>query len=313
MAVAGGAEGGVEAGGVLLRFGRFGDHGRDVAAAAEPGARGGDEAGVHVRRRHARAPQVGDQRDAGGEEARIGLGAGDLGAEFGRELAVHGGDVDAHLLEHAAAPQQAHHPAAALAGFRGTGPCRALEAARREGGVGAAGRLGLVLDRLEGGAEAVAQGLEPGAGRRGQGVVGRVGQGAVRVRSWCCSSARNGCGRGRDSAGLPGCEARTLYAAPRAGQRGDGQGGRTPFRRGGFSHRPGRRASPGDAGGAAGKQGRRIAWPKPWRSPTERPPDTAPPRTTAAVGRAPGLPEPDHRRLHGGRRGRDRRGRSSRR
>jgi len=38
-----------------------------------------------------------------GEEARVLLGARDLGAELGAEFAEHRRDVDAHLLEHAAA------------------------------------------------------------------------------------------------------------------------------------------------------------------------------------------------------------------
>ena len=38
-----------------------------------------------------------------GAEARVLLGARDLLAELRAEFAVHGRDVDAHLLEHAAA------------------------------------------------------------------------------------------------------------------------------------------------------------------------------------------------------------------
>ena len=60
------------------------------------------ETRVHVHRRHVRVLQVGDERDAGGPEPRVGFGAGNLLAEFGRELAEHGRDVHADLLEHAA-------------------------------------------------------------------------------------------------------------------------------------------------------------------------------------------------------------------
>ena len=71
-------------------------------------------------------------------------GAGDLGAELRAELAPHGGDVHAHLLEHPPA-HHAHH-AAAAARPRPGGP---LEAA---GGAVAGGQR--VLDRLERGADA---------------------------------------------------------------------------------------------------------------------------------------------------------------
>ena len=59
-----------------------------------------------------RIVQVGDQRDAGSPEARVVGGAGDVLAEFRRELAVHGRAVDADLLEHAAVHHR-HHAAAA--------------------------------------------------------------------------------------------------------------------------------------------------------------------------------------------------------
>ena len=71
---------------------------------------------------------MGDQRDAGGPEARVLLGAGHLLAELGRELAVHGRGVDADLLEDAAMHHR-HDAAAALAVV--ALPRRALEAAGR--------------------------------------------------------------------------------------------------------------------------------------------------------------------------------------
>ena len=75
---AGGAQPGVELGRVLL----IGDGRVEIGAAAEPAPGGGEEAGVHVDRRHVRIGHVRDQADAGGEEARILLGAVDGGGEF---------------------------------------------------------------------------------------------------------------------------------------------------------------------------------------------------------------------------------------
>ncbi len=94
------------------------------------------------------------------EEARVLRRAGDLAAELGAELAEHGRDVDAHLLEHAAAHQR-HGPAAAILAVRAllALPDLALEAAGR---LVAMRALQLVLDPLELGADAVAQAAEPG-------------------------------------------------------------------------------------------------------------------------------------------------------
>ena len=88
------------------------EHRRQIGAAAEPGFAGDDKARVHVHRRHVRIVRMRDQRNAGGPEARIVGGAGDLLAEFRRELAMHGRAMHADLLEHAAAHQR-HHAAAA--------------------------------------------------------------------------------------------------------------------------------------------------------------------------------------------------------
>ena len=63
------------------------EHRRQVGAAAEPGLGRDHEARVHVHRRHMRIPRMRDQRDAGGPEARIGVGARNFLAEFRRELA----------------------------------------------------------------------------------------------------------------------------------------------------------------------------------------------------------------------------------
>ena len=87
--------------------------------------------------------------------------AGDLLAELRRELAMHGRDVHADLLEH---PARHHRHLAAAARRRRYDPCAAT----------ACGRSGrrrchkvrcrrLALDRLEGRANVVAQPREPGA------------------------------------------------------------------------------------------------------------------------------------------------------
>ena len=136
-------------------------HRREVGAAAEPRLGGDDEAGVHVHRRHLGRAHVRHQRDARGMEARVLVGAGNLLAELRAELAVHGRDVDADLLEHPAAHDRHHAAAAILARLAALAlPGLALEAAGRQVAV-RAGELG--LDLLELGADAVAQGFEPGA------------------------------------------------------------------------------------------------------------------------------------------------------
>src|SRR6185312_11618020 len=137
-------------------------HRREVGAAAEPALRCGDEARVHVRGRYLGRAGMHDERDAARPEARILLRTRDLLAEFLGEGAVHGRDVDAGLLQHAAV-QDRHLAAAALGtAFLGALPRLALEATGRPAGERAARELG--LDRLEGGAQSVAQGREPGRG-----------------------------------------------------------------------------------------------------------------------------------------------------
>ena len=130
----------------------------EVGPAAEPALGRHEEARVHVDRRHVRVGHVGDKADAGGEEARVGFRAVDRLGEFGRELAEHGRGIDPDLLEHPPRHQPHDAAAAGRAGGVGAFPRRPHEAARRSG----AGAL--VLDRLEGGAELVAERLEPRLG-----------------------------------------------------------------------------------------------------------------------------------------------------
>ena len=157
MGVAGGLHGGVEGHGVrvILTTIRH-QHGRQVAAAAEPALGRGDEAGVHVNRRNARADGVADQADPRREEARIDVGAGHVLGVVSGKGAMHRRDVDADLFEQPAV-HHAHDAPAAL----GPLPSGAHEA------TGFAGEQvggGCILQRLEGGMDAVAQMFEPGAG-----------------------------------------------------------------------------------------------------------------------------------------------------
>ena len=116
--------------GVVLQAALIEQRGQ-IGAAAEPGLGRHHEARVHVHRRHMRVLQMGDQRDAGGPEPRIGFGSGNFLAEFGREFAEHGRDVDADLLEHPALHHRHHAAAAGRAGVIGAAPRRADESAGR--------------------------------------------------------------------------------------------------------------------------------------------------------------------------------------
>ena len=149
--------------GIVLRAAAV-EHRRQVGAAAEPGLGGHDEARVHVHGRHMRVVRMRDQRNARGPEARVVVGAGNFLAEFRRELAVHGRDVHADLLEHAAVHHRHHAAAAGRAGVVGALPRRAHEAAGRAIGERRARRQ-RVLERLERRADVVAQPLEPGRAR----------------------------------------------------------------------------------------------------------------------------------------------------
>src|SRR5581483_8378025 len=93
-----------------------------------------------------------DERDAARPEPAVLGRAGDLAAEFGRELAMDARDVDPDLFEDAALHDR--HRAAAAARPQ---PLAPLEPPRHAAG-------SLVLDRLECRADAVAQRGEP-AGR----------------------------------------------------------------------------------------------------------------------------------------------------
>ncbi len=126
--VTGGAQGGMEIRRVFPRLRRFRPHRRQVAATAEPAARCQQHACVHVRCRHVWAPQMRDQADPAGPEARVLLGAGNLGAEFRCKFAPDGGHVDADLFEHPAAHDARHAPATGGAIRRGPVPGRADEA-----------------------------------------------------------------------------------------------------------------------------------------------------------------------------------------
>src|SRR6185437_6462018 len=130
-------------------------------AAAEPPLGGDDVAGVHMDRRNQRRARMGDQRDAARPEARVLGGARDLAAELGREFAEHGRDIDADLLEDPTLHQRDDAAAAPV-------PVGAVALPGRAGEPSAAARRArsrvLVLDRLEGGADAVAQRREPGGG-----------------------------------------------------------------------------------------------------------------------------------------------------
>src|SRR5476651_59405 len=140
-------------------------HGREIAAAAEPRFRGDDEARIHVHRGHFRRAQVCHQRDARGMEARVLIGAGNLLAKLGAEFAEHGRDVDADLLEDAAAHHRHHAAAAILSLIWAVRLARALPRGALEfaGGRVVVRSCELAFDLLEFGADPVAQAFEPGA------------------------------------------------------------------------------------------------------------------------------------------------------
>ncbi len=102
--------------------------------------------------RHVRIGHVGDEADAGGEEMRVLASAVDRAGEFLGEAAGDRGDVDSDFLEHRAAHQPTDASAARAAIGVGAVPRRVDEARVA---------AGLALDLLEGGADAVAQALEP--------------------------------------------------------------------------------------------------------------------------------------------------------
>ncbi len=158
---AGSAKPGVKVLGVL----RIGDRRIEIGAAPEPGFAGDQEAGVHMDRGHMRVGHMRHQADA--RCAKTGVLGGrtvDGGGEFGRETTAHGRDIDPDLLEHPAL----HQPAGAAAGI-----VIALLLALPRGVVECGVRPGLAFDRLELGANRVAQLFEPLAGLFG--LVGEIG------------------------------------------------------------------------------------------------------------------------------------------
>ena len=99
---------------------------------------------------------MGDQADAGGEEARVLGRSRHVAGVIGREGAVHRRDVHPDLLEQPPV-HHPHDPAAALGPLPG-GANEASRLSRKQV------RRGLVLQRLEGVVDAVPQALEPVAG-----------------------------------------------------------------------------------------------------------------------------------------------------
>ena len=148
--------------GIVLRAALV-EHRRQIGAAAEPGFAGDDEARVHVHRRHMRILRMRDQRNAGGPEARILGGAGNLLAEFRREFAMHGRAMHADLLEHAPAHQRHHAAAAGLRRYDRCGSTACARSGRRARSAERRARRQRVLHRLERRADVVAQRFEPGA------------------------------------------------------------------------------------------------------------------------------------------------------
>ncbi len=185
MGIASRLHGGVEGDGVGIGLAAAAiEQRRQVGAASEPGPGGHDEARIHVYRRHVRIVRMCDEGNARGPEPRVGIGAGNLPAEFRRELAEHGRDVDADLLEHAARHHRHRAAPARLAAVIGAAPRRAREAAGRAVGERRIRRQ-CVLQRLEICADVVTQRLEPAARSR---LAGIAGQATSDLRS--CSARR---------------------------------------------------------------------------------------------------------------------------
>jgi hypothetical protein len=134
--------------------------GREIAAAAEPRFGRDHVARIQVHGRHVRIARVDDDRNAGRPETRIIFRAGDLCTEFRRELAAHGGNVDAGFLEDAAMEERHFAAAARRAGVIGSLPGFARET---PGGAPVKLLWRAGFDRLQRRANAVAQLAEPGA------------------------------------------------------------------------------------------------------------------------------------------------------
>ena len=153
----------------LLRRSLVGIDRGQIGTATEPGFAGDDVARVHMRRRDERRAHMGDERDAARPEARILRGARDLVAQLGREFARYGRDVNPDLLENLPA-QDRNRPAASSRPL----PVLAIETARRPSLGACAGEF--VLDRLELGADAVAELGKPRLGHRASAGIGREGE-----------------------------------------------------------------------------------------------------------------------------------------
>src|ERR1700733_8277558 len=159
MALTSPAHGGVKGDGVrIIRLAALIEHWRQIRAAAEPCLGRAHEPRIHMYSRHMRAPGMSDHRDTGGPEARVRVGAGNLGSEFRWKGGVNDGRVDARLLEQA--PTQHRRPPAAtgrtarvgsLPGFNRKPPRRTTRANARE----------LALERLHRGDDPPLQRLEP--------------------------------------------------------------------------------------------------------------------------------------------------------
>src|SRR5271154_2357264 len=159
MALAGGAHRRVKGDRVrIVRLAALIEHRRQIRSPAKPDLGRAHESCVHVHGRHVRAPRMGDHGDAGGPEARVFLGAGNLRRKLGRQDAVNDRQVRAHLLEQAAAQQR--HPAAAAGSPAGVGSLPGLdrEPAGRDLGPGI---RELALQRLHRLDDPALEGLEP--------------------------------------------------------------------------------------------------------------------------------------------------------
>ena len=145
--------------GIVLRAARI-EHGRQIGAAAKPRLGGDDKARVHMHGRHIRIPWMRDQRNAGGEKARILGGAGNLLGEFRLESSKYRRTMHAGFFEDAAV-DHAHAAAAAgraimIAAF----PTAEIKASRLLS-LGRKGACRCILQRLESSADAQLQSFEP--------------------------------------------------------------------------------------------------------------------------------------------------------
>ena len=135
------------------------EHRGQIRSAAKPCLRRHHEAGVHVHGRNVRVAHMRDHRNPRRPEPRIVGSAGNLRAKFGAEFAVHRRAMRADLLEQTSVHYRHHATAAGLAGMVGAVPWRARETPR---GTRIERGRRIVLQSLEGRANIIAQGFEPG-------------------------------------------------------------------------------------------------------------------------------------------------------